>query len=248
MCGGPSANQQPLEQLAYKGVFTFAVNNVAAHPRVRPQAFVCSDPPKKFSYSIWADPGILKFIPTPKFKPNRSKLRKKELGAFINLPQRTSDCPNVWGFKRHSWLWPDERFFLSDGACWGNHEAGVRLTDQPKTVSTMFLGLRILYYLGAREIYLLGVDFHMTPQAGYSFGQGRDQGASDSNNHAYGVINNWFCQLQQNGTFAKFGLTIYNTYEYSGLRAFAYLPFEQAIRRATKDIEQFPDLSDWYNS
>ena len=245
--GGPSANEIPLELLSTRGIFSLAVNNSSAHPRIRPQVMVCSDPPKKFSHSVWLDPGIMKIIPIPKLGGRRAALRRKlPDGKFVPLDQATTDCPNVWGFQRNSWMFPDERFFLTDGACWGNHKVGVELTGELKTVSTMLLGLRILAYLGARTIYLVGVDFAMAPERGYSFGQGRDAGASRSNNSAYNTVNEWLCRMADKGIFEKFGLTIYNTYEMSGLRAFPYVPYEEAISRARGMVEVVPNLEGWY--
>lgn len=247
LCGGPSTASQPLELLARRGLWALAVNNMGGHSRVRPQAFVCSDPPRKFSHSIWLDPGIMKFVPTPKLKSRRGQLRKKVDSEFSVMDRSACDCPNVWGFKRNSWLLPDESFFLADGACWGNHQAGVEITGQPKTVCTTLLGIRLLYYLGARRIFLVGVDFRMTPTAGYSFGQGRDAGAAASNNHLFYVVNNWLCEMQQKGTFQKFGVELYNTFERSGLRAFPYVPFEEAIEIAQGEVETMPDLAGWYD-
>ncbi len=248
LCGGPSANDEPLELLVSKGMWTLAVNNVAGHPRVRPQAFVCSDPPCKFSHSIWLDPGIMKFIPTPKLtNRGRGQLRKKENGEFSSLGKTVLDCPNVWGFQRHSWLKIDDSFLSSDGACWGNHQKGADATAQPKTVCTMLLAIRLLYYLGAKTIYLVGVDFTMTPEYGYSFGQARDAGASSSNNAQFRVVNQWLVDLVEAGVFQRFGLSIYNTYANSGLRAFPYAPFSEAIEQARGIIEPVPDLANWYD-
>jgi len=246
--GGPSANQLPLEDLNRKGVFSLGVNNVAAHPRFRPQAFVCSDPPKKFSHCIWFDPQIMKFVPKPKLSGIRSKLRRKlKDGSFEYLKERVYDCPNVWGFQRSSWLTPDNSFFTEPGAMWGNHNAGVKRTGEEKTVCTLLLGLRILYYLGARRIYLVGVDFWMRPDHGYSFNQGRDEGACESNNRQFGVVNDWMVRMVANGVFEQFGLEVCNCYANSGLRAFPYLPFDQAIIDCKGICDDSPDLSDWYS-
>lgn len=246
LLGGPSSNALPLELLARRGVWSLAVNNMAGHPRVRPQAFICADPPSKFSHSIWLDPGIMKFVPTPKLSGYRSYLRKKVNGSFSDLGKSVLQCPNVWAFQRWSWLWPDERFFLTDGACWGNQDKCLAMTKQPKTVSTMLLGIRMLYYLGARRIYLVGADFNMSPTNGYSFGQGRDAGASASNNHLFEVVNHWLCTMSSNKTFDKMGVKIFNCYERSGLRAFGFAPFEAAIEEAVGSVEACPDLSEWY--
>jgi len=247
ICGGPSANDLPLEQLHNRrGLFSLAVNNSAGH-RVRPHAFVCADPPSKFSHSIWLDPQVMKFIPTPKLgRRGRSKLKMKKDGVFSELKQRVQDCPNVWGFQRRSWLTPDDGFFLDDGAHWGNHNAGVERTGEPKTVCTFLLGIRLLRYLGAKRIYLVGVDFRMRPDYGYSFNQNRDSGASRSNTDHFIIVNKWLCDMQESGVFKRFGLEVFNCFEKSGLRAFPFFPFEDAIIEAKGDVEDVPDLEGWY--
>ena len=80
VCGGPSGREH-LSKLGRRGAFSLAVNNVAGNI-VRPQAFVCSDPPRKFSHSIWCDPAIMKFIPTPKLHGRRGELGEKHDGVF----------------------------------------------------------------------------------------------------------------------------------------------------------------------
>lgn len=246
MGGGPSANELPLELLARRGCWTLGVNNAAGHPRVRPQAFVCSDPPQKFSHSVWLDPAVMKFVPTPKLGGSRCKLRRKVEGRFEPLDRTVSQCPNVWAFERWSWLWPDRRFFEGDGAMWGNHSAGVERTGQPKTVCTMLLGLRLLYFLGARRVYLVGVDFRMGPGYGYSFGQERDASACATNNSQFHVVNGWLCEMVRVRAFEAFGLEVFNCFEHSGLRAFPYVPFEEAVAEARGLCEDVPDLSGWY--
>ena len=247
VCGGPSASELVMEKLSARGLWSLAVNNIAGHSRWRPQAFTCSDPPMKFSHSIWFDPGIMKLIPVPKLDGRRrGRIREKHQGAFKKSERTTLVSPNVWGYRRESWLEPNDHFFLSDGACWGNQDAGVKRTGQRKTVCTMMLGLRLLYYLGARTIYLVGVDFRMSPEYGYAFGQARDEGASRSNNEHFLIVNEWLCEMVGNGTFKRFGLGCFNCFEYSGLRAFPYVPIDQAIQRAKGDVEDDPDLSHWY--
>jgi len=247
LAGGPSTNDQPIEELSGRGFFSLAVNNMAGHPRLKPQAFVCSDPPCKFSHSIWLDPGIMKFAPIPKMSGGRAVLHRKDKdGTFVKMKKRVSECPNVWGFSRESYLYPDHRFFTSPCACWGNHNAGVKKTGELKTVCTLLLGLRILYYLGARRIFLVGVDFTMSPENGYSFGQNRDSGAATSNNYLFSVVNDWLCRMAENCTFEKFGLEVYNCNEHSSLKAFEYVPFEEALINARGIVEKSPNLALWY--
>jgi hypothetical protein len=287
VCGGPSAKQLPLEALNSKGTWSLAVNNSAAHQRYRPQAFVCSDPPSKFSDSIWLDPAIMKILPNPKLIRNRGKLRTKlppeewkpcekcdgtgrtpsnknkgckycsAIGTVMFKPLRVrgyhisaDECPNVWGFDRRSWLLPDETFFTEPDAAWGNHNAGVLRTGQPKTVCTMLLGMRLLRYLGAKKVYMVGVDFFMDPmkplKENYSFEEERDASAVGSNNRQFRVVNQWLCEMQEGGVFKKFDIQFFNCNPNSGLRAFPHVPFDQALADVTKGVDQKPDLCNWY--
>lgn len=254
VCGGPSAKALPLERLRERGVWSMAVNNMAGYARTN--AFVCSDPPSKFCDGIWLDPTVYKFVPTPKMAKVRSSLRHKTENGFVPLEvdgkrMRVLDCPNVWGFERRAWLQTDHTFFTENSASWGNHNAGAQRTGLEKTVCTMLLGMRLLYYLGSRRIYLVGVDFGMTPtqdlHANYAFGEQRDGGAIDSNNNQYRVVGKWLCDLQKEGVFAKFGLEVYNCNPYSSLRAFEHVPFDFAIDDARKHLPKEPfDLEGWY--
>jgi len=246
-CGGPSANDLPLELLNGRGIWTLAVNNAAGHSRFKPQAMLCSDSPGKFSHEIWLDSSIMKFVPSPKLSGRRARIRKRlKDGSFERHERDITDCPNVWGFQRWSWLEPTDRFFLTEGACWGNLDEGVKRTGEPKTVCTMLIALRMLYYLGARRIYLVGVDFTMRPDYGYSFPQGRDEEACRSNNAQFRIVNRWLCRMQESGVFDRFGLEIFNCFERSRLRAFPFCPFSEAIMDCKGEVTDEPNLIGWY--
>jgi len=237
-----------LEQLSYRGHFSLSVNNKAGHTQYRPQAFVYSDDSFKFSHSIWYDPAIMKFCPLPKWNGYRAKLKRKDPSTGKFYPAGTVlDCPNVWAFSRRSWMESDDSFFTEPTAAWGNHQEGVERTGNEKTVCTMLIAIRLLYYLGARTIFLVGVDFDMQPGREYSFNQDKEsEGASDSNNRQYRIVNDLLTEMQVGGTFDKFGLTIYNCNPNSGLQAFSYKSFEQCLDASRGYVEKIPSLSHWY--
>ena len=243
VCSGPSAKPF-LEKMNRRGVFSLAVNNAAGCIH-RPNAFVHSDPPVKFSHSIWNDPGIMKFVPIPKLHNSRGMIREKVDGIFRRCGS-TVESPNVWGFRRNSWMYLDDTFFTDEGAAWGNQDVGVKRTGESKTVCTMLLGMRLLYYLGSRRIYLVGVDFLMNPGNVYSFAQGKAEGGCSSNNHQFEVVNGWIVKMQEDGVFDRFGLQLFNCYKKSGLQAFPHVPFEYAIQDVCKGVEETPDLTGWY--
>ena len=252
VCGGPSVNNIPYSRLSERGIFSLGVNNVAGYVPV--SAFTCSDPPQKFHSSIFLDPKIMKLIPIPKLGKKRGKLRRKQSdGSFIWLPDKYPEvCANVWGYERRSWLACDQTWFTEPSAAWGNQNAGLQRLNLPETekcANTMFLGLRLLQYLGAKRIFLLGVDFYMKPDVdlkdNYSFGENRDDSAVRSNNKHYAICNKWFKELRP--VFEKFGYETYNCNQFSRLTAFDYVPFETALEdcRGLVDKEPF-DLENWY--
>lgn len=248
--GGPSTKSLDLDQLRQRGIWTMAVNNMAGH--FHANSFVFSDPPSKFSDGIWLDPTIMKFCPQPKLgirgrcqirfkRDGKFEFRKKEDRIFA-----TGDCPNVWGFGRRTWWEYDDTFFTDEQASWGNGGGGATRTGNPKTLCTMLIAFRLLYYLGVRRIFLVGVDFNMTPE-GYSFGQSRTVQAVSGNNSQYQVINHGLCKMVENGVFQKFGLEIFNCNQFSGLRSFPFVEYSQAIGDCLKDFPKVPlDLAGWY--
>jgi hypothetical protein len=248
VCGGPSLKTVDYRRLSERGIFSLGINNVAGLAPV--SAFCCSDPPSKFHSGIFLDPKVIKLLPAPKLRPSRGAIRKKNQdGSFSKLPFITADCPNTWGFDRREWLTCDDTWFTEPSASWGNMKNGVERTGERKTACTMLLGLRLLQYLGARRIFLLGVDFHMSPTAGqhnnYAFGQSREPDSVKSNNTQYEITNDWLVRLRP--VFERWGFGVYNCNQYSHLRAFDYVPFEQALEvcRGPVPVEPF-DLAGWY--
>jgi hypothetical protein len=249
--GGPSTKQLDMPLLKQRGIWTMAINNMAGS--FHANSFVCSDPPSKFHDGIWLDPTIMKFVPVPKLcHKGRGHIRTKLPNGEFNMRQVgerimcTVDCPNTWGFGRKSWWSYDDTFFTDDHAAWGNGGPGSLRTGNPKTFNTLLLGIRLLYYLGSRRIFLVGVDFNMGA-GGYSFDQGRTQAAIENNNSQYSVTNAGLCEMVSAGVFNRFGLQIFNCNQNSGLRAFPYAPFVSAVRGALKDFPPTPlDLAGWY--
>lgn len=250
VCGGPSLKTLDLTRLQRRGVWSMGVNNVAGMAPV--DSFVCSDPPTKFSDAIWMDPKIRKFVPLPKLsRHGRGKIRLKREGEFVDTHLKTMDCPEIWAFDRRSWLAMDDTFFTEPSAAWGNQKDGIErlgLPDGDRVAMTMLLGIRLLYYLGARVIFLLGVDFYMDPKAklrdNYAFGQERDMSAITSNNRHFQIVSKVLTDLRP--VFERFGLYVFNCNPISRLRAFDHVPYDEAIEACAKDVQEFPDLEGWY--
>lgn len=248
VCGGPSLNQLPFQRLGERGIFSLGINNVAGYAPV--SAFTCSDPPSKFHWGIFCDPKIMKFLPRPKLKRRRGRLRKKlEDGSFEQMKISTCDCPNVWGYDRRVWLSLDKTWFTTPQASWGNLNEGVERCGERKTACTMLLGIRLLQYLGAKRIFLLGVDFNMRSDVGvsdnYAFGEYRLPNAVRSNNSQYENTARWLSGLKP--VFDEWNFEIYNCNPYSALRVFEHVPFEQALEDCRGEVPSTKfDLENWY--
>lgn len=249
--GGPSIRSQPYHRLAERGVCSLALNNIAGFVPVK--AFTFNDPPEKFHHGIWRDPGIMKFCPKAKLTHRGRGTTREKLpdGSFKYLTAKTPDYPNVWGYERRGWHTP-ETFFIEPSATSGNNSGeGVPKTGRPKIICSMFLGLRLLHYLGVRRVYLLGVDFYMEPGladkglGNYAFDETRTAGAIDGNNGIYKVAAAMLEELRP--IFDKAGFEVYNTNALSRLRAFDYVPFEEAMEDCKNGVPKEPfDLNGWY--
>lgn len=246
--GGPSFTDEQAKLLSQRGIWSMAINNAACHPLHRPNAMVCADPPNKFHDGIWRDPGIMKFVPIPKLRGGRGSLRaQRGDGTFYKPGMSVVDCPNVWGFLRRNWCEADESFFTDTGAAWGNLAAGVLRTGRAKGVCTLLLAIRLMYWLGFRTIYLVGVDFKMSEQAGYFYPQARDADAVTSNMDLYSVIRDLLAEIKNKGIFEAFGLKVVNCNPESALDIFEHSPIDEAVSWALKEFPQQPwKMQGWY--
>ena len=96
-------------------------------------------------------------------------------------------------------------------------------------------------------MFLVGVDFQMGTGYGYSFGQDRTTDAVASNNRQFAVVNGWLEEMERAGTFKRFGMEIFNCYRESGLRAFPFVEWSEAIIDCSNGCEAVPDLANWYD-
>ena len=165
VCSGPSLARHDLNRLRERGVASLGVNNAAAFAPVKAWCF--SDPQTKFHQGLFLDPSVLTFAPAPKLK--RRFVAKTGRG-FQVTSIRVRDCPNTCGFYRQSCFVP-ETFFDDWYAHWGRGKAQPEDADEniPGGLCTVFLGFRLLVYLGVRRVFLLGVD-HRKREDGYAYG------------------------------------------------------------------------------
>jgi hypothetical protein len=134
------------------------------------------------------------------------------------------DSPNAYFFKRNS-KFHAPRWMYESTLNWGNHE------DYGGCRSVMLPALRILYILGFRTVYLLGVDLDMSSDRTYHFDEGRDKGAVNCNRKTYArMITEYFPQLRPE--FEKLSFNVFNCNPDSKLTTFDHIPFDKAWEHA----------------
>lgn len=239
VCSGPSLNDYPLDCLRQRGVVSLGLNNASAYAPVT--AATIGDPASKFSSNIFLDPRVLKLVPRTRLK---DRVRAKVGDEFRYTRFRVKDCPNVYGFERDCAMDPNA-FLTKTSATWGVNSRGAELTGLPKCLFSLFLALRLCWYLGSRRVYLLGVDFRMLPgkQVGnYAFGQ---VGSGDNNNASYALAIRLLSLCEAH--FKDMGYEIFNCNPNSNLRQFPHVPFSEALEDCRGGVQREPyDLSGYY--
>lgn len=232
--GGPSLRDFPLERLKDRGVLSLAVNHAAAVAPVK--AWVFSDWHGKFHQNLFLDPAIMTFAPQPKM---RRKLNAKVDGVFFPTKVRIRDCPNTFGYHRQSRFVP-ETFFTDRFGHWGPR------ADQPKDkpeegcLCTMLIGLRLLFYLGVRTVYLLGVDYK--GRDGLCYGFPCDKGDRRRRYKWEGHM------LRRLGPeMEKRGLEVYNCNPDTDCDVFPVRLFNEALAHCKGSVttEEY-DTEEWY--
>lgn len=221
VAGGPSFLELDRSKLKLPGVVTMGINNsVKTH---RPNMWVCVDCPDHFLRSIWLDPTIQKFVPID----HASKLVfDSDRWAFTDM--KVGDCPNVVYYKRNEHF-QARQYLTEDCFNWGNHKkyGGGR--------SVLLVAVRLLYLLGFRRVYLLGVDFEMSESKGYHFEQARAKGAVKGNNDTYQLLQERFLALRP--VFDEAGYQVFNCNPRSKLTAFDHVPFADAVEEALSHMD-----------
>jgi hypothetical protein len=232
VCGGPSLATEDLSLLHRPGILTMGVNNSPV--KFRPNLWVEVDSPANFVMSVWRDPTILKFCPQDHAeKPLFDNMHWTESATKVG------ECPHVVYFVRSKRF--DHETFLSDQTIqWGNEKDVIGSAGYKGCRSVMLCAIRILYDLGFRCVFLLGVDFRMAlEQANYAWDQARSKGSVKNNIQTYAALNTRFKLLRPK--LEKAGMHVFNCNPESGLRAFDHMPLAKAVEYA---LEGWP-LPEW---
>jgi len=243
--GGPSLQDFDINRLRERGIVSLGINQCAAMAPVK--AWVFSDAHWKFHHALFLDPAIMSFVPT--YKATRWAHAKTELG-FQKIEMRIKECPNTLTYDRQTCFVP-ETFFTTPYAHWGPSK------DQPKDrpfpnenekwsgfLCTMMIGLRILYYLGCRRIYLLGIDFQGKDGKCYGFPEEKlDKGRWE---RRYGKEERMLDSLNQE--MENRGIEMFNCNPNSRCSLYSHVPFDLAIKDCKGSIPDEPlDTFGWYD-
>lgn len=217
--GGRSFLDVDHSLLKQDGVLTMGVNNVTEV--FSPNLWVSTDDPTRFDESVWLNPTISKFIP---MKHKEKKMDKLMLDGTI----RAGDCPNTL-FYRMNYLFNPETFLLEDTFCFGNTK------KNGDTRSVMLVAIRMLYFLGIRNIFLLGCDFNMERGQEYAAcGKAKPDNHHKKNMGLYVRLSQMLSDLAPH--LYKHGLQIFNCNPKSNLKVFPIVSLEDALSVSTQPL------------
>ena len=221
---GDSFREVDHDRLQRAGILTMTLNN-AGH-NFRSTMWTGQDPQYRFMPSIWMDPKILKFT---LFDYRRRRFWDVKNQRFSNIT--IQECPSVIFHKRSSDFKADE-WINRDRIVWGTPKD---LPDGKKGArSVLVSALHILYFLGFKKVFLIGVDFEMNEQKKYWFDENRTESAIKSNKRVFEHVNGHLCDLQP--YIKKVGFNVFNCNPKSRLQAFPFYPLEEALEEAEIDL------------
>jgi hypothetical protein len=226
VCGGPSLNSMDLDLLEQRGIVVAAINQVAA-THVRPRYFFCVDAPQKFHPAIWQDPDILKFC---RRNTSRGTLSEaSEEGDWTTSTRMARDCPSVWFYESAVGFKP-ATFLKQSPIAWGGAHGGVRTTR-----NSMLPTLRLLYWMGARRVVLIGADFRMERgRNSYAFDSPKSKQAAGTNNNTYRILDGWFHELRP--VFEAAGFHVVNATPGSRMNAFDRVDYDAAVAEVVAGV------------
>ena len=240
--GGPSLVDHDLDLLrSTPGILTMGMNN--SWSIIRPNLWCCVDAPGRFFDTGWKDPGIVKFVPAAHWN---SRLRIQTPDGMKPSAFRVRQMPGVYLFKRSQHFDP-KTYLHEDGVCWGGEGRHVDAVGVKGKRSVFMVALKLLVYLGIKQIYCVGTDFKMSPVRKYAFGQDRTPEAIRHNNELYAGLIKRMKALRPHLEERKVEVRV--CCPDSGLLdAFDHIDFEEAVAKASRECSKPVDPAGWYDS
>jgi hypothetical protein len=92
---------------------------------------------------------------------------------------------------------------------------------------------------------LLGCDFQMQEHRPYAFAEDKHASAINCNNNKYRTLSMMLALLKPH--FDAAGYRVFNCNPHSGLTVFPFVPYSEAIQKASGHVPQDPlDTINWY--
>jgi hypothetical protein len=211
---GWSVTPKRLKQLAKAGIPWMAINDFPKKGP-KPRYWCAGDGPNHYGNRIWDDAEIMKFSPMGHVRMVRPRTDAYEPA------RRPMDAPNTHFIHPVNNLMELESWLHVPYIAWGASLHGPTAPSQfhksGSGRSSMMIGLRLLWHLGYREVYMLGCD--CTP-------------------HHHPAPNYWkvmFDYIEKIApTFRRFCYNVYQTNPDAHLRTFPSVPFDKALADAAK--------------
>lgn len=239
VCGGPSVATMDLSRLQQRGVFVAAISEIAA-THVRPHAWFSVDKCTTYHEAIWRDAQIMKFVARQLYDDGDNEKIPVKRGGQWEPGTLARKMPNVWFYNRGD-AWDFDSFLERPYAMWCTTIDG---KDHIKK-SVMLVAIRLLHWLGFRNVYLIGCDFWMTREKQYAYPATKGDGAFRSNNKAYRAINETFVQLRPH--FEASGFRVYNATPGGRLDAFERVTLDQAVDACLATFPKEIDVAGLYH-
>lgn len=219
---GWSATNERRMRIKRAGIPVMAINDYPESPAFKPDFWCTGDPPHYFPERIWTDIEVMKFTPL-----GSHELRRRA-GADAYDPDfklTPGDAPNVHFFHTTNNEMEMESWLHLPWIPWGTTLWGEnvprQLYNKGAARSSMLIGLRLLWHLGFREVYLLGCD--CGPGAIASPGLVHDNPAVEYWNVIFHLLE------QVKPTFDRFCYRVINCNPASHLRTFEFTKFDDIV-------------------
>jgi hypothetical protein len=242
LVNGPSLTSFDLDRLRGPGIITMGLNN--GWSVFRPDLWMCVDTAGQFLDTCWKDPHITKFVPMGK-KKERLRAMNPSTGRPEDVNVTVASCPAVWYFHRNDRF--DPLTYLDEGTVnWGNNGKFTDSLGCKGSRSVMLSAMKMIYYLGFRQVFILGADFNMQPgRDNYAFKQDRSSSSIKGNNATFVALNKRFHAILPQ--LHAEGRQVYNCLESSGLTPFPYISFDTAVQMAEAECNIDVVTEGWYD-
>lgn len=204
---GWSATPARRKIIAESGISAMAINDFPKRGP-KPRYFVCGDGPAYYGQRIWRDADIMKFCP---IRASETLCPREDAYAPKYTPR---DAPNTFFHNQVTNEVDPENWLHKPWINWGATIAGEHVPavfhDKGAARSSMLLGIRLLWHLGYRIIYMVGCDCAQHPASQY-----------------WPAILDYLGKLAP--TFERYGLKVIQTNPDAHLRHFPIVPFEEVM-------------------